>query len=68
MLETALGVFERVGRKRPEVDKEQLKGVHAKIGDRSHCGAIRSSPMAKAVANDFLARKLRLWTDACGAR
>ncbi|WP_156785543.1 IS3 family transposase [Sulfitobacter sp. EE-36] len=46
LLEGALGVFERGGRKAPEVDEEQVKDLHAKIGEL-------------AVANDFLARKLK---------
>nr|WP_254693907.1 IS3 family transposase [Sulfitobacter sp. D7] len=44
LLEGASGVFERGSRKAPEVDEEQVKGLHAKIGEL-------------AVANDFLARK-----------
>ncbi|UWQ16078.1 IS3 family transposase (plasmid) [Aliiroseovarius sp. M344] len=44
LLEGASGVFERGGRKAPEVDEEQVKDLHAKIGEL-------------AVANDFLARK-----------
>jgi transposase len=47
--EGASSVFERGGRKAPEVDKEQVKDLHAKIGEL-------------AVANDFLARKLKPWT------
>ncbi|WP_416538015.1 MULTISPECIES: IS3 family transposase [Phaeobacter] len=47
LLEGASGVFERGGRKAPEVDEEQVKDLHAKIGEL-------------AVANDFLARKLKL--------
>ncbi|WP_375699926.1 IS3 family transposase [Pseudophaeobacter sp. TrK17] len=46
LLEGASGVFERGGRKAPEVDEEQVKDLHAKIGEL-------------AVANDFLARKLK---------
>ena len=49
LLEGASGVFERGGRKMPEVDEEQVKDLHAKIGEL-------------AVANDFLARKLKPWT------
>ncbi|HJO52184.1 IS3 family transposase [Sulfitobacter pontiacus] len=44
LLEGASGVFERGSRKAPEVDEEQVKDLHAKIGEL-------------AVANDFLARK-----------
>ncbi|WP_286164014.1 IS3 family transposase [Loktanella sp. PT4BL] len=46
LLEGASGVFERGSRKAPEVDDEQVKDLHAKIGEL-------------AVANDFLARKLK---------
>jgi transposase len=43
-------VFERGGRKKaPEIDEEQVKELHAKIGEL-------------AVANDFLSRKLKPWT------
>jgi transposase len=48
LLEGASGVFERGGRKRLEVDEEQVKELHAKIGEL-------------AVANSFLERKLKLW-------
>lgn len=43
LLEGASGVFERGGRKKPEVDEEQVKELHAKIGEL-------------AVANSFLER------------
>ena len=49
LLEGASGVFERGGKKTAAVDEEQVKDLHAKIGDL-------------AVANDFLARKLEPWT------
>ena len=49
LLEGASGVFERGSRKAAEVDEEQVKDLHAKIGEL-------------AVANDFLARKLKPWT------
>jgi transposase len=49
LLEGASGVFERGSRKALEVDEEQVKDLHAKIGEL-------------AVANDFLARKLKPWT------
>ena len=49
LLEGLFGVFERGGRKAPEVEEEQVKDLHAKIGEL-------------AVANDFLARKLKPWT------
>ena len=42
------GVFERGGRKKPEIDEEQVKELHAKIGEL-------------AVANSFLERKLKPW-------
>ncbi len=48
LLEGASGVFERGGAKKPEIDEEQLKELHAKIGEL-------------AVANDFLSRKLKPW-------
>ncbi len=32
LLEGASGVFEREGRKTPEIDEEQVKELHAKIG------------------------------------
>ena len=41
-------MFERGGAKKPEIDEEQVKELHAKIGEL-------------AVANDFLARKLKPW-------
>ena len=44
LLEGASGVFERGGRKAPEVDEEQVKDLHAKIGEL-------------AVANDFFGQK-----------
>ena len=48
LLEGASGVFERSGKKAPEIDEEQMQELHAKIGEL-------------AVANDFLARKLKPW-------
>ena len=48
LLEGASGVFERGGGKRLEVDEEQVKELHAKIGEL-------------AVANSFLERKLKPW-------
>ena len=48
LLEGASGVFERGGKKAFEVDEEQMKELHAKIGEL-------------AVANDFLSRKLKPW-------
>ncbi len=46
LLEGASEVFERGGKKAPEVDEAQIKDLHAKIGEL-------------AVANDFLSRKLK---------
>ena len=48
LLEGASGVFERGSRKASDVDEEQVKDLHAKIGEL-------------AVANDFLSRKLKPW-------
>ena len=48
LLEGASGVFERGNKKKPEIDEEQLKELHAKIGEL-------------AVANDFLSQKLKPW-------
>ena len=48
LLEGASGVFERGGKKTPEIDEELVKELHAKIGEL-------------AVANDFLSRKLKPW-------
>jgi hypothetical protein len=41
-------VFERGGKRTPEIDAEQIKELHAKIGEL-------------AVANDFWSRKLKPW-------
>ena len=49
LLEGASGVFERGGKKTPQIDEDQVKDLHAKIGEL-------------AVANDFLERKLKPWT------
>ena len=49
LLEGASGVFERGVKRTPEIDKDQIKDLHAKIGEL-------------AVANDFLERKLKPWT------
>lgn len=46
--EGASGVFERGGRKKPEIDQEQVTELQAKIGEL-------------AVANSFLERKLKPW-------
>lgn len=48
LLEGASGVFERGSKRAPEIDDEQMKELHAKIGEL-------------AVANDFLSRKLKPW-------
>ena len=42
-------IFERGGKKAPEVDEDTVRDLHAKIGEL-------------AVANDFLSRKLKPWT------
>ena len=49
LLEGASGVFERSSKKTPQIDEDQVKDLHAKIGEL-------------AVANDFLERKLKPWT------
>lgn len=49
LLEGASGVFERGVRKSSDVDEEQVKELHTKIGEL-------------AVAKDFVARKLKPWT------
>ncbi|MBG6161724.1 transposase-like protein [Labrenzia sp. EL_195] len=48
LLEGASDVFARGGKRKPEFDEDQMKGLHAKIGEL-------------AVANDFLSRKLKPW-------
>ena len=48
LLDGASGVFDRGGKRTPEIDAEQIKDLHAKIGEL-------------AVANDFLSRKLKPW-------
>ncbi|AHD11902.1 Transposase (plasmid) [Phaeobacter gallaeciensis] len=49
LLKGTSGVFEHGGRKSQEIDEEQVKELHATIGEL-------------AVANGFLSRKLRSWT------
>ena len=49
LLDGTSGVFERGSRKRPEIDEDQIRDLHAKIGEL-------------AVANSFLERKLKPWT------
>ena len=48
LLEGASGMFECGDRNRPEIGEEQVKELHAKIGEL-------------AVANSFLERKLKPW-------
>jgi transposase len=49
LLEGAAGIFQQGGRSSPaEIDEDTVRDLHAKIGEL-------------AVANDFLARKLKLW-------
>ena len=48
LIEGASGVFERGASKKPEIDEEQVKELHAKIGELG-------------VANSFLERKLKPW-------
>ena len=49
LLDGASGIFERGSRKPPEIDEDQIRDLHAKIGEL-------------AVANSFLERKLKPWT------
>jgi transposase len=44
----AADIFERGGKKSPEVDEETVRALHAKIGEL-------------AVANDFLSKRLKPW-------
>ena len=48
LLEGASGVFERGGRRKPEINEDQVRELHTKIGELT-------------VANDFLSRKLKPW-------
>jgi transposase-like protein len=48
LLEGAADIFERGGKKAPEVDEDTVRALHAKIGEL-------------AVTNDFLSRKLKPW-------
>lgn len=48
LLEGASDVFARGGNRKPEANEDQVKELHAKIGEL-------------AVANDFLSRKLKPW-------
>ena len=47
-LASRFGVFERGGRKAPVIDEDQVRDLHAKIGEL-------------AVANSFLEKKLKPW-------
>jgi len=47
-------VFERGSRKTPEVDDDQVKVLDGQIGEL-------------AIANEFLARKLKPWTGKWGS-
>lgn len=49
LLNGAADIFERGGKRAPEIDEETVRSLHAKIGEL-------------AVANDFLSRKLKPWT------
>ena len=49
LLDGAADIFERGGKKAPEIGEETVRSLHAKIGEL-------------AVANDFLSRKLKPWT------
>jgi transposase len=50
LLEGAAGIFERGGKAASsEIDEDTVRDLHAKIGEL-------------AVANDFLARKIKPWT------
>ena len=51
LLEGASGLFERGGRKNPEIEEEQVEEYRAKIGEL-------------AVANSFLERKLKSWAES----
>lgn len=48
LLEGASGVFERCGKKSPEIDEEQVKELHAKLGEL----AIANNFVTKAQAAD----------------
>ena len=48
LLDGAADIFERGGKRTPEIDEETVRSLHAKIGEL-------------AVANDFLSRKLKPW-------
>lgn len=48
LLDGAADIFERGGKRAPEIDEDTVRSLHAKIGEL-------------AVANDFLSRKLKPW-------
>ena len=48
LLDGAADIFDRGGKKSPEVDEDTVRALHAKIGEL-------------AVANDFLSRRLKPW-------
>ena len=48
LLDGAADIFERGGKKSPEVDEDTVRALHTKIGEL-------------AVANDFLSRRLKPW-------
>ena len=48
LLNGAAGIFEQGGKNAPEIDKETVWSLHAKIGEL-------------AVVNEFLSRKLKPW-------
>ena len=49
LLDGAADIFERGGKRAPEIDEETVRSLHAKIGEL-------------AVASDLLSRKLKPWT------
>lgn len=49
LLDGAADIFERGGKKAPEIDEDAVRALHARIGEL-------------AVANDLLSRKLKPWT------
>ena len=49
LLEGAADIFERGGKRAPEIDEDTVRSLHARIGEL-------------AVANDFLSRKFKPWT------
>ncbi len=53
LLDGAADIFERGGKKAPEVNEDTVRVLHAKIGEL-------------AVARDFLSRKLKPWTGKRG--